>query len=83
MQLQDKHRKSVASLSPEQLDALAQVARLLGTVLRDDKIAEGAMFFYEQLVNIYNKQKKAQEKKEEPKKETLTWANLLKNLPGF
>ena len=51
-------RRAIRSFSFDQLDALAKHARLLGTVVRDDKMAEGCMLYFNELVKVHNAAKK-------------------------
>jgi hypothetical protein len=91
VQLRKQDRLSIRSLLPSHLEALAQLGRLLGTVVRDEKVAEGAMLYWNELLKIHNKMQR--EKAEEGKKvaakakkqkdqHPLTWKEMLKNPPS-
>lgn len=83
-------RKAIRSLSADQLNALAQHARLLATVVRDDKMAEGCLLFFNELVKVHNKAKRerlAQQKKDiaeakkKEKEKPQTWKESLVSGP--
>lgn len=88
MQLNKQHRQLLRSLDSGQMEALAQLGRLLGTVVREDKVAEGCMLFWRELLTIHNKEKREKEaelKKQEEQAAAIlkpkTWNDLLTDPP--
>lgn len=88
MELDKHHRQEIRSLSKEQLDADAQLARLLSTTTRDERVAKGVMLFFNQKVAIYNKENAerfAEEQKakaaESQEVKPKTWKDYLMFVP--
>lgn len=86
LQLHKRHLSALASLQPDQLEAIAQLGRLLATLIREEQKSEGVVFYWDQLAYLHQKHRNDREKqlkkieakaKQESRAKPLTWNDAI------